>query len=212
MIRRLAFTLVALATVAGQAAPTKEALKEAGERFREGDKAYKLGDYVTAIAAFEDAFRLSEDPIVLFNIAQSYRKQYAVDQRRSRLVKARDLYRTFIREVSDDNLRSQAEGLLAEVERMLAEAKDEPAAPPPALPPGAAPEATPAAVSPDAEVAEAAPEAGPEPWYKRTWVWVAAGVVVAGATTGVILATSGTTENTEPFCPGGCPEASVPTQ
>jgi tetratricopeptide (TPR) repeat protein len=199
--------------MAGQAAPTKEQLREAGKRFREGDQAYKLGDYVTAIAAFEDAFRLSEDPIVLFNVAQAYRKQYGIDQNRGRLVKARDLYRTFMREVSDQNLRSQAQGLLSEVEKLLAETKDRPAATPPPLPPTAVPAEQPAAVSPepDAEVAEVSDEAGPTPWYKNTWVWVAAGVVAAGAGAGVFLATSGGGD-TEPFCPGGCPTAEVPTQ
>lgn len=220
---RASLVAVALLATSAYAKPDEEALREAGKRFRAGDQAYKLGDYAEAIAAFEDAFRLSEDPIVLFNIAQSYRKQFGIDGQRTRLVKARDLYRTFLREVSDPGLRTQAEGLLAEVEKLLAETKDSPApvpapvpatprpapAAPPPLPPAAQPEPQPAAVSPEAEVTATAGPEGRTPWYKSTWVWVAAGVVAAGAGAGVYLATSGTTE--EPFCPGGCPTASVPT-
>jgi len=218
VIRRPALIALTLVAFDADGAPDRETMRQAGRAFKEGDQAYKLGEYVKAIAAFEDAYRLSEDPIVLFNIAQSYRKQFGVDNDRARLVKARDLYRTFLREVADAGMRSQAEGLLAEVEKLLAETEQAavtplPPVPTPAPSVSAAPQPLPPAAVPgsDAEATELSGEAAarPTPWYKRTWVWVAAGVVAAGAGAGVFLATRGT--ETEPFCPGGCPTGSVPT-
>jgi tetratricopeptide (TPR) repeat protein len=212
-VRRALVVVMLLSAFGAQAAPDRATLRQAGQRYKEGKQAYDLGDYLKAIQAFEDAFRLSEDPILLFNVAQSYRKQFGVDSDRARLVKARDLYRTFLREVSDAGLHGQAEGLLAEVEKLLAETEKAatpapvpplPTAVPPPAPPPAAPrvDAEATAVSTQATVA-------PTPWYKKTWVWIAAGVVAAGAGAGVVLATrggGGAADN----CPG-CPEAPVPT-
>jgi hypothetical protein len=47
-----------------------------------------------------------------------------------------------------------------------------------------------AAVPPDAPLSPVTqPAAGGSPWYKKWWVWAAAGVVVAGATVGILAAT-----------------------
>ncbi|MEK6607721.1 MAG: tetratricopeptide repeat protein [Myxococcota bacterium] len=109
-----------LVTALAEAAPSKAELKQAGRRFKEGDSAYKMGDFATAIPAFEDAFRISEDPFVLFNIAQCYRKQYEVDQDFGRLIKARELYKSFIRNLPDSPLKPDAEMNLADVEALIA--------------------------------------------------------------------------------------------
>lgn len=218
MLRRPALIAVMLVAFAAEAAPDRETMRQAGRSFKEGDQAYNLGEYLKAIAAFEDAYRLSEDPIVLFNIAQSYRKQYGVDNDRGRLVKARDLYRTFLRQAADATMRSQAEGLLAEVEQLLAETERAVVAPPPPAPTpevSAAPPALPPAALPrtDAEATESDEgAAGPTPWYKRTWVWVAAGVVAVAAGGGAFLATRGSSEPAGEFCPGGCKTVDVPVK
>jgi tetratricopeptide (TPR) repeat protein len=56
----------------GGAPQTAEAAREARERFQRGVELYKEGDYRAALLEFRHAYRLSPNPVVLFNIAQSH--------------------------------------------------------------------------------------------------------------------------------------------
>ena len=47
--------------------------------FETGAKAYEKGDYLNAIRAFDQAYALTKRPGLIFSIAQSYKRQYAVD-------------------------------------------------------------------------------------------------------------------------------------
>src|SRR5262249_40518497 len=47
--------------------------REARRLFDEGQRHYNLGEYEQAIAQFKEDYRLSEAPLLLFNIAQAYR-------------------------------------------------------------------------------------------------------------------------------------------
>jgi len=108
--------------LAAQAKPTRAALKKAGRHFDRAEKLYQLGDYKKAIVEFEKAYALTEDPVVLLNVAQATRKQFDLDGDLEKLGRARELYRTFLREAPRDSpFRGEAESLLKKVELRLAE-------------------------------------------------------------------------------------------
>lgn len=205
-------------------------MKEAGKHFMAGDQAYKLGDFTTAVKEFEEAFRLSEDPIVLFNIAQATRKQYEGEPEVRHLQRARDLYRTFLREVPDSSLRSEAEKLLKEVEDMLAARQDQEKEREKAAAAAAAAVVAPtresvapaesihlpasAPVSPGALAVANASREGEvqrtQPWYKKSWVWATGGTVVVGAVVGIVLATRGSGGGVEDPCGPDCRTIAIP--
>jgi hypothetical protein len=109
--------------------------------------AYNLGHYAEAAAEFEAAYRLFLDPVLLFNIAQSYRLNGEPE-------KALNGYRSFLRTApAGMRDRVQAERWRQELERNLARAHP-PAAP--ASPPSAA-------VSPPTPASKVAPGPAPTP-------------------------------------------------
>jgi tetratricopeptide (TPR) repeat protein len=63
--------LVVLALVAGAAAaePKKEDRAQAAAHFKQGQAFYKNGDYDHAIQEYQAAYALSQEPLLLFNIA-----------------------------------------------------------------------------------------------------------------------------------------------
>jgi tetratricopeptide (TPR) repeat protein len=101
--------------------------------------AYDLGRYDEAASFYEGAYRLVQDPPLLFNIGQAYRLA-------GRAEKALAAYKGFLRTApADDPNRSVVEGRIAEIDRALkappTEARPPPleaTAPPPAPPPLAA--------------------------------------------------------------------------
>src|SRR6266542_6683647 len=66
---------ILLVGVAGAQPPSADANVNALARrhFREGSKAYSLGDFARAIREYRAAFEAKADPAFLYNIAQSYR-------------------------------------------------------------------------------------------------------------------------------------------
>ena len=117
---RVALALILVGAVA-EAKPTRAALRKAARHFNSGDKAYRLGNYEKAMKQFEAAYALSEDPLVLLNIAQATRKQFEVDDDSGKLTRARDLYQSFLREAPDSPERANVESVLKKVEERLAE-------------------------------------------------------------------------------------------
>ena len=141
---------------------------------------YDLGEFEKAAESYIEAYRLKSVPGVLFNIAQCYRQAGLYE-------KARQFYRSFMRESPDAKSRGLAESALKEVEDLLAQEKrtkdaephglqpppaDRPATtpptaalhPPPAAPqpPAAAPALPPLVVVANPSTA-GEPEARPEP-------------------------------------------------
>lgn len=105
--------------------------------FNAGQQAYAAGKYAYAIQAFQDAYRLSQKPGLIFSIAQAYRKQYT-DQKSSKdLRKAVENYRKYIETAPDGPRRPDAIAALEELEPMLAklgEQEPEASAPAPDAP------------------------------------------------------------------------------
>jgi hypothetical protein len=125
LVRVVLATLIvaSVASVAdvADAKPTKAALRKAARHFKQGDRAYRLGNYGEAIKGFEAAYALSEDPLVLLNIAQALRKQFEIENDTGKLTRARDLYKSFLREAPQSPERANVENVLKGVEEKIAE-------------------------------------------------------------------------------------------
>ncbi len=119
-------TLVALAialctaTAYGQ---SKEQLDQAKALFNAGAQAYSMGEYAAAIQAFEEAYKLTPRPAILFSLAQAERRQYAVDKDPKRLERAVDGFRKYIAEVAMGGRRADAVQALGELEPVLEKEK-----------------------------------------------------------------------------------------
>src|SRR5262249_39729268 len=68
------------------------------QAYSEGEAAYRLGRYDEAAKRYEESYRLTHYPTILFDIAQCYRRQYETDHDVAHLRKALDLYRAFRRD------------------------------------------------------------------------------------------------------------------
>ncbi len=144
-IRRLTAALALSALVAPgpgvgaaeTAAPAPDTT-QAREYFDAGRQAYDRGQFATAIAAFEEALRLSPRPSVIFSTAQAWRRQYVVDRDPKSLRRAVDLYRQYLGAVSEGGRRADAVQHLGDLEPLLL--RVEPAAA--AAPQSAAPDPT----------------------------------------------------------------------
>jgi hypothetical protein len=187
----------------------------ARSEWRQGNVAYDLGHYDEAAKHYYAAYTLVQDPVFLFNIAQSYRMAGKLD-------KALDRYRAFLRNASADAPnRGIAEKFIAELKHQLEEKKETAPIPPPQAVPAKEPAAAaPLAPPPPVATPKEPPAAGPpkplpavppiptsgdtnlvslpapaeqtsidQPIYKKWWFWTGVGVVVAGGIVTAILLT-----------------------
>lgn len=105
--------------------------------FNAGAAAYSAGQFNAAIQDFEESYRLSPRPGVLFSIAQAHRRQYHVDKRPEHLNRSIQYYRDYLTKVSEGGRRADAAQALTDLEPLLERlgASAAPTAPAPALPP-----------------------------------------------------------------------------
>jgi tetratricopeptide (TPR) repeat protein len=99
-------------------------LAKAARSFEDAEVHYKLQEYQAALKGYEESYRLSKEPDLLFNIAQCYRqlgkKQEAVRG-----------YRSYLRENPNTKIKAQVEENIATLEQEIAlEAKSQPASQP----------------------------------------------------------------------------------
>jgi tetratricopeptide (TPR) repeat protein len=118
MVRLVAF--VAVCAIASTAAPQEafadeapEAQSEARRLTEQGQAYYRLKDFDKAIESFREAYAKHPVPILLFNLAQSYR---AKGDRKNALY----FYRWYLRDKPDASDRSAVE---AKIERLESEEK-----------------------------------------------------------------------------------------
>jgi tetratricopeptide (TPR) repeat protein len=95
-------------------------LDRAREYFQAGAQAYAVGEYATAIQAFEQAYQLVPRPAVLFSIAQAERKQYFLDHDATHLTRAIDLYRQYLQQDPHAARKGDAVQALSELEPLVA--------------------------------------------------------------------------------------------
>ena len=160
-------------------AQSDDALGRARTHFEAGRALYNLGNYSEATREFAAGYELAPRPQFLLNLGQCYRKLDNLEQ-------ARAMYQRYLHDapVSDPE-RAQAQQILAEIDRQIADkqaAAAAAAAPPPTAPTGttAAPASAPAAT---ATLTAAAPAR--KPWIKRNWWIIPVGAVVVGVAVGL---------------------------
>lgn len=177
------------------------------ELYDSGRKNYNLGLYQDALRDFQSAYRVKDDPVFLFNIAQCQRNLHQYED-------AERSYRAYLRESSDVSTatREQVQKLIAEMDRAVAEqrAKQPPTGTEASTSAGA--ESTKGAADmksteqrsagPAQTTLVAAAPAKSKPIYQRGWFWgVMAGatvVVAGGVALGVTMTRSSNSPDTVP--------------
>ncbi len=137
----VAVAVIACATGA-HAAPPRENAKA---MFQDGERNFQLGKFEAAIEAYERAFNLDPQPAFIFNIALAHRRQYEIDGKLEHLLRARELYRNYLKLDPDSPNRPGVEKLITELGARIDQARAGRVEPPPAAvasappPPPAAP-------------------------------------------------------------------------
>lgn len=117
-------TLVAVVSTmavvrSGRAADDPEAAA-AKKHYEEGTKAFNLGEYPRAITEFKATYNAKPDPLLLYNIAQSYRLQGDAAQ-------ALFFYKSFLRNMPNAANRKEVEGRIKALDKQIADQKKDPA-------------------------------------------------------------------------------------
>jgi hypothetical protein len=106
------------------AAPKSEAATDPDALYEEGRKDFSQGFFKAAIEKFEAAYKRSKDPLILYNIGQSYKKLHDEDPQLEYLRKARTALQSYVAAVEKDpSLGADPEEvkpLLAEIDAELA--------------------------------------------------------------------------------------------
>jgi tetratricopeptide (TPR) repeat protein len=120
----LALALAALTALAPTlAAPRRaaaeteeERLKRAEELYSEGDKLYNLAEYDKAIEKFKEAYLLSKEPLLLYNIAQAYRQK-------GDCANALKFYKNYLREAPDAENKETVDKRVVEMDECVKKAQ-----------------------------------------------------------------------------------------
>ncbi|SRR5258706_11844240 len=80
--------------------------------FDDGTKAFDLGHYEEAITEYELAYKLHDDPALLYNIAQAQRLAGHAEE-------ALRLYRTYLRKVPSARNREETEAKIVELQKLI---------------------------------------------------------------------------------------------
>jgi tetratricopeptide (TPR) repeat protein len=176
------------------ASATALAADDAKAHYQKATAHFAVGEYHDAAIEYEEAFKLKQDPAILFNAAQSFR--LAGDNQQALL-----LYNNIIKLYPSTQYARDSKG---RIEKLAQTTTAPPAAtpapvtpiPPPAPVVVAPPPAIePAPSTPDASamvVSSAPPSSGEaHPIYARWWFWTAIGVVAAAAVITAVAVSSG---------------------
>jgi hypothetical protein len=174
---------------------------EAKRLFDEGTTAYNLGEFTKAAEAYRATYKITRDPVLLYNIAQSYRLANDLGQ-------AAFFYRSYLRNVPTAPNRVEVEERLRRLRTQIGDEKsgangssktamssggkaqgETPAPSEPLVsPPASAPEPA-TAQAPAAAINPLPPPprlaVKREPLYKKWWLWTIVGGAAAAAAVGV---------------------------
>ncbi len=189
-MRWIVALIIALSCIASASPSKLQAL------FESGMDHFRRGDYRQALEEFKGAYQLRPDPVVLFNIGQTYRLLGEHEQSASAL-------RTYLQTVKDPPNREEVEKLTIEEEQLAALMK-QPAPPETGIPTEAPPPLPPVTVEPASPLprwvakpaakpvilAEAPLPASARKTPKWVWVVVGAGVALVGGAIGLGVALS----------------------
>jgi tetratricopeptide (TPR) repeat protein len=146
-----------------------------------GMSKYRRGEYDDALMLFKQAYEIRAEPKILFNVAQTYRKQLNYGM-------ALESYRRYLQTLPDAKNRVEVEGIIAELEGLVAaEAKPEVSAEP-ALVPAPVPSNT-----VPAPPLDTSPQSEPRRWYQDTigWTLASSGLVLAAVGAGFYVHAQG---------------------
>jgi len=118
MVRIIAAVIAAL-LAAPPAAAQFDRMAEAKRQFEEAEKAYREGRFNDAIKGYEATFRLSQSPVMLYNIAQAYRRQYELDGDMAKLRTAREKYAEFLKALPTTPVKPKVEEMIAQIDQQL---------------------------------------------------------------------------------------------
>lgn len=173
-LRPIALLLVVLACAAPAQAQLEDPVSRARTHFEAGRALYQLGNYNEALREFAAGYQLAPRPQFLLNLGQCYRK---LDD----LANARAMYERYLKDApASDPERPQAEQILAEIDKQIADKQAAANPPPPTVPATPPPTATPATTT----LTTTAPEPH-KPWIKRNWWIIPVGAVVVGVAVGL---------------------------
>lgn len=116
LVRSIVLLLALTVGDAALADATPEQMAQAKSEFEAGQVAYNLGQYDVALTRYTRSYELSKLPAILFNLAQVRRKLAERSGKLIDLREARELYRSYLRQVPFGADRSVAEGLAKEVD------------------------------------------------------------------------------------------------
>jgi tetratricopeptide (TPR) repeat protein len=142
----------------------------AREHYVKGTNAFDLGSYDEAVSEYTAAYRLKNDPALLYNIAQAHRLAgHAAD--------ALHFYKIFLSKLPDAPNRSEIETKIAELQKLVEQQKNSETSPPTGVKPQSPQEAKPVETAP-AETAAASPATVAQPDQHRGRTKKIAGLVV----------------------------------
>jgi tetratricopeptide (TPR) repeat protein len=215
-IATLAFCVLGPAMARAQSDAEKK--QKAKEHYEIGTRFFDVGKYGDAVKEYEEAYLLTGDPKLLYNIGQAYRLWDHSEE-------ALRVYKNYLRQRPDAENRADVEKKIADLERLIEDRRrgvgPQPAevTPPPPLvgqpPPPVSPPALPPPVAggeppPVGGLAAETPPAAPPP-ARRTWLtYSLLGVGGAGLLTAVVAGAvaaskakklQDASQNHEPFDP-----------
>jgi tetratricopeptide (TPR) repeat protein len=100
-----------------KAAPEGATREKAAALFKEADANYKVREFAKALAGYKEAYLLSSEPVLLFNIGQCYRQMGQLDE-------ALKSYEAFLRDDPTSALRANAEARIKELRDRLLKAAE----------------------------------------------------------------------------------------
>jgi tetratricopeptide (TPR) repeat protein len=189
------FVVVALAGWLGGVAFAQDVGKARG-LFISGSKHFDLGEYEQALADFKEAYRIKDDPVLLYNIAQCHRLLKHDEE-------ALRAYKSFLHRAPDSPVRPEVEQRILALEQSIEAQKKATSMPPDRVleKPQPEPATTPPPMVTATPAVTASAPPPKQPVYKKWWLWTAVGVVAAagvGVGLGVGLSAHGTSGNTLP--------------
>lgn len=104
--------LAGTAGVAGAQEPSADAAAQAREHYQKGKTFYDLNRFDDAVKEFEAAYELRDEPVLLYNIAQSYRLA-------NKYPEALRFYRSYLRRSPDAPNKAEVEQKIADMERLV---------------------------------------------------------------------------------------------
>jgi tetratricopeptide (TPR) repeat protein len=119
MSRIFASVFLSMLLICSSAHAADPDAQQARKYYEKGTQYYDLGRYDEAARQFEAAYEIKQDAALLYNIAQSYRRMG--DNKR-----AVELYKNFLRRMPNSSKRTEVEGRIEALQKLVDESASKP--------------------------------------------------------------------------------------